>query len=247
MWEISPKQWRVYCGSSRPSIEKFRRRYPGVNLAWEGEPAIDWAARYQETVAPLCVGRRFVVLPSEKIESPWKERISIRLVPGCAFGTGEHYTTASCLRAWEGLPATPKSVFDVGCGSGILAVAAFLDGCPRVVACDNDPEACRVANETAALNGAGVTILTGSAGDVDESFDCVFANILAETLAEIFPDLCARVSPGGFLIGSGISSEKGTDINNIAIASALEVFDKRSDGEWWTFTWRKQSPLSAGS
>ncbi len=99
-----------------------------------------------------------------------------------------------------------------------------------------------MANETAALNGAGVTILTGSAGDVDESFDCVFANILAETLEELFADLCARVSPGGFLIGSGISSEKGMDIKNIAIASSLEVFDKRSDGEWWTFTWRKQSP-----
>ncbi len=203
---------------------------------------MDWAARYQATLSPLPAGRRFAVLPSETIENPWIGRIPIRLVPGSAFGTGEHYTTASCLRAWEALPARPQSVLDVGCGSGILAVAASLDGCPLVVACDNDPDACRVASETLALNHARCVLFAGSAGSVRGSFGCVIANILAETLADLFPELCARVQSGGFLIASGISREKGAGLQDLASASLLEVLDKRSDGEWWTFTWRKTTP-----
>ncbi len=220
-------------------LEKF----PGLKARWEKEPEVDWAALYQESLAPLPIGRHFVVLPSLELQNPFSERVAIRLVPAGAFGTGEHFTTSSCLRVWESLPKKPESVFDVGCGSGVLAVAAWLDGCPRVVACDNDPEACRVARETAALNGAGVLVIDGSAEAADGKFECVFANILAETLAELFPVLCARVASNGFLVGSGIANGKQMDIINIAMASSLEVLDKRSDGEWWTFAWRKKSPL----
>lgn len=214
-------------------------RYSGVTFSWEEEPEVDWAARYQASLAPVPVGRRFVVLPSPEMANPWPERTPLRLVPGMAFGTGEHYTTASCLRAFEELPAPPVRVLDVGCGSGILAAAAVLSGCSPVVACDTDPIACAVASETARANRAEYSLFVGSADGIRGTFDCVFANILAETLVEILPALVARVAPGGTLIGSGISFEKGELVREAVAAQLLEVLDKRTDGQWWTFTWRK--------
>ncbi len=201
---------------------------------------MDWAARYQASLAPLPLGRRFVVLPSPEMENPWPDRTALRLVPGMAFGTGEHYTTASCVRAFEDLPARPRSVLDVGCGSGILAAAALLCGCSPVVACDTDPAACAVARETARANAAPFSVFVGSAGGTRGAFDCVFANLLAETLVELLPVLAARVASGGVLIGSGIAFERGGVVQEVSSAQPLELFDKRTDGAWWTFAWRRK-------
>ncbi|MGA9750298.1 MAG: 50S ribosomal protein L11 methyltransferase [Acidobacteriota bacterium] len=243
LWEVGPTQWRAYFTDTAPDpVYALRKRHPEIECGWEEEPAVDWAGRYQSSLRPLAIGRRFAVLPSPALANPWSERISLRLVPGMAFGTGEHYTTASCLRLLEEMPSSPASVLDVGCGSGILAAASCKLGCPSVTACDVDADALLVAGETAAANGVSFRLVEGSAAQVEGEFGLVFANILAETLEAILPDLAARLAPGGLLAGSGIASGRQGDVLAAASSLGLVLIESRTDGEWWTLLWR--APLS---
>jgi len=241
VWEQAPDRWRIYPGPGFVLPDDFAARFPGVGAAWEEEPHVDWAAKYQASLAAFPVGRRFAVLPSPEIANPWPGRLALRLVPGGAFGTGEHFTTASCLRAFEALEPRPERVLDAGCGTGILAAAACLAGCPEVAAFDIDPEAVRVAAETAEVNGVSYHLFTGGPEAATGLFDCVFANILAETLVENMTALAARVAPGGALIASGIAFEKGDLVREAAGSQSLLLEEMRTDATWWTFRWRREA------
>lgn len=240
IWEVSAREWRAYFTTEDPRVERdLLAGDPGLRVRWERAGEEDWAARYQASLRPIPVGKRFVILPSPHLESPWPERISLRLVPGMAFGTGEHFTTSSCLRALERLDPLPASALDVGCGTGILSAAAWKLGCRSVVACDTDPEACVVSRESAAENSTPYEVVEGSAKDVSGTFHLVFANILAQTLVAILPDLSARLAPGGFLLGSGILLDLGDGVLEAASSKGLDLMERRTDGEWWTFLWRR--------
>lgn len=208
--------------------------------AWEEEVRVDWAAKYQASLRPFPVGERFVVLPAEGMANPWPGRTVLRLVPGGAFGTGEHFTTASCLRAFESLQPPPRRVLDAGCGTGILAVAARLAGCEEVAGFDIDPEAVRVAQETAEANGVALQFFTGGVESSTGEHDLVFANLLAETLVENMTGLAARVAMGGHLIGSGIAFERGEEVLSAARGQGLALEEMRTDATWWTFRWVRQ-------
>jgi ribosomal protein L11 methyltransferase len=239
IWEVSPSEWRAYFPAADSTLAaSLGRSFPLLSWTWDTEAPVDWAARYQSSLCPIALGRRFVILPSPRLANPWPRRIPLRLVPGTAFGTGEHYTTASCLRLLESLRPVPPSVLDVGCGSGILAAAACSLGSREVVACDTDPEARRVARKTRAANAAAYRVRLGSASDVRGRYALVFANILAETLLEIIPDLKARTAPGGLLAGSGILLSKGEAVNAAAERTGFRLMEFRSDGAWATFLWR---------
>lgn len=240
IWEVSPSEWRAYFETPDASLAGTLASFsPRVTAEWETEVKTDWAARYQSSLRPIALGRRFVVLPSPRLSNPWPRRIPLRLVPGTAFGTGEHYTTASCLRLLESLKPVPSSVLDVGCGSGILAAAACALGAREVVACDTDPEACRVARRTRAANRARFGVRLGSAADVPGRFSLVLANILAETLVEILPQLGGRVAPGGLLAGSGILLSKARAVEAAAETMGFILLEFRSDGAWATLLWRR--------
>jgi len=239
VWQVGPREWRAYFPEPDPThARSLSITHPEVIAAWESSERTDWAARYHASLKPLPVGRRFTILPSPRIANPWPERIPLRLVPGTAFGTGEHYTTASCLRVIDEMSLVPGSVCDVGCGSGILAVAACKLGAPTVVACDTDPEACRVARRTRAVNRVSYAVVNGSAADVKGRFALVVANILAETLVEILPDLKSRTLPGGMLVGSGIAARKAEVVSGAAKKTGFEMQAVRSDGAWVTYVWK---------
>jgi ribosomal protein L11 methyltransferase len=239
IWEVSDREWRAYFPEVDPkTAEDLLGISPDLSLHWEEEEPVDWAARYQASLRPLAVGSRFVILPSPELKNPWPGRVPLRLVPGMAFGTGEHYTTASCLRALEDLPSVPRTVFDLGCGTGILAAAAVKIGASKVVASDIDPEACEVSRQTALVNETPFEVLEGGADATAESFDCVLANILAQTLVELMPEIRKRLSANGSLIGSGILLSLGDDVLKAASDQGLELLKRRTDGEWWTFLWR---------
>lgn len=238
IWEVSPAHWRAYFFSEDPDLPRLLESLqPGLRAVWEREERVDWAARYQASLQPIAVGRRFAILPAPELLNPWPSRIALRLVPGMAFGTGEHFTTSSCLAVMEGMVPFPVSVLDVGCGSGILAAAACALGSSRVVACDVDEDACQVARETASVNGVRFQVTRGSADAVPGTFDLVLANILAETLTAILPDLRRRVAGSGLLVGSGILLAKGRAVLEAAEREGFDLLKRRSDGEWWTFLW----------
>ncbi len=240
VWEITPRQWRAYFDRTPEGIDAALAvaGFP-VETAWTEEEEVDWAARYQASLNPLPMAGRFTVLPAPDQTNPWPGRVPLRLFPGMAFGTGEHYTTSSSLAAMEAITPFPASVLDVGCGSGILSAAACLLGATRVVGCDVDGDACRVAAETAGLNDTPYRVVHGSASAVRGRFGLVLANILAETLVEIMPDLVSRVDAHGHLVCSGITCEKGRMVLKAAEARGFATAGRRTDGEWWTFVFHR--------
>lgn len=240
IWEVTPTQWRVYFDRAPEGIDAaLAAAGLPVETDWTQEEDVDWAARYQASLKPLAMGRRFTVLPAPDHTNPWPGRMPLKLFPGMAFGTGEHYTTSSSLAVMEALLPFPDSVLDVGCGSGILSVAARMLGASRVVGCDVDGDACRVAAQTAELNGTPYRVVHGSASAVRGRFRLVLANILSEILVEIMPDLDARVEADGILVCSGVTCEKGDSVLKAAGAFGLTASKRRTDGEWWTFVFHR--------
>lgn len=168
------------------------------------------------------------------------------LDPGMAFGTGNHETTRLCVErlvalaadgAQGGVDLARKRVIDAGCGSGILALSAALLGYGEVAGFDNDPEAVRVSEENAALNGLGGTVRF-RLGDLETGFaagpgDVVFANILANVLIQYARELTAAVAPGGTLILSGILAVEVEQVKAAfaAVAPAWRQ-ESRTLGEW---------------
>ncbi|MDR0901774.1 MAG: 50S ribosomal protein L11 methyltransferase [Opitutaceae bacterium] len=162
----------------------------------------------------------------------------IWLDPGLAFGTGNHETTRLCVERLAGLGVGPATrVADAGCGSGILALSAARLGCGRVIGFDNDPEAVRVSEENAALNGlAGrVEFATGDlvSGFQGQQWDIVLANILAGVLIQFARELAAAVAPGGALVLSGILASENAQVRKAfaAVAPGWQL-DWREMGEW---------------
>jgi len=243
IWERDPRTWEAFFPAPVEGLAERLAALPGrPEVSWEERVPVDWAARYQASLRPLPVGRRLVILPSPGAPNPFPHRLALRLEPGCAFGTGEHYTTASCLRVLDERLREGASVLDVGCGSGILAVAARLLGATEVVACDVDREAVRVARETAARNGVALRLVTGGAEAVRGRFGLVLANILAETLHQVLPLLKERLRPGGVLVLSGILLEKGPPLLEAAVERGLSLVERRTDGTWWTFVLALPAP-----
>ncbi len=170
----------------------------------------DWAESWKAHFHPVRVGRRFVIKPSWRDYTSAPDDILIEIDPGLAFGSGLHPTTQLCLKILEDMPLTGQSMFDVGTGSGILALAALKLGAAKVRAVDIDDIAVRVTEENFERNGyptllegegVQVEVAVGSAGDAGgRQWDIVVANILANTIIELLPDLKAALASGGSLI-----------------------------------------------
>jgi ribosomal protein L11 methyltransferase len=205
---------------------------------------VDWAERWKEHFKPLPIGPRVWIVPSWEYDfrAP-SGAVVITLDPGMAFGTGQHATTALCLELLEAGLTEPGSrrLLDVGCGSGILAIAAARLGCDEVLAIDNDPVAVSVAHENVAQNGVG-EVVRASADDVAavaQSFDWVVANIIAHTLIELARPLVERTRPGGSLVLSGVLTGQADEVIAAMGSAARElgrsppvVVDRRNRDEW---------------
>ena len=158
----------------------------------------DWGERWKEGLVPFSVGRVFIRFSWAAAALP-PGAVEVVLDPGMAFGTGTHPTTALCLAGLDALLASAPAadVLDVGTGSGLLAIAARKLGAGRVAATENDPDALRVAEENAQRNGVAIELHLAPPSAVPGSFPVVVANILANTLVDLAPQIAARLAPGG--------------------------------------------------
>ena len=206
-----------------------------VQTRMEEKENVDWIARYREAIRPVEVGD-FYVHPSW--EPPKEGKRNIEIDPALAFGSGHHETTSSCLEAIGRHVKEGDTFLDVGCGSGILGIAASMLGA-RVDACDTDPLAVENAAKNFKLNRQKPRCLwEGSAPSTPESYDVVAANIVADVLAMIAKDLKARTKPGGLLILSGILDTKEARIEEAF--GDLELLETIPRNEWRTKIYRKQ-------
>ena len=206
----------------------------------------DWSSSWKAHFKPLKVGRRLLIAPTWEETTPAPDDILLRIDPGMAFGTGGHETTRLCLelleRIMDDLPilAVPD-VLDLGTGSGILAMAAVKLGAGRVLALDIDPDAVEVARENIAVNGLEESIELGTTPleAVDGEFDIILANILAEELVRLAPDLSRRLKMGGRVILSGILAEKEGLVRKGFKNEPLVYQETVHDGEWVALLYKK--------
>jgi ribosomal protein L11 methyltransferase len=200
----------------------------------------DWSTSWKEHFKPLRVGQHLVVKPTWEDFPAGPDDVLLDIDPGMAFGTGTHPTTMLCLTVLEkllsGLRSEKKTLtaLDVGTGSGILTIAAAKLGIAHISAVDIDPEAVKIARENCLLNGVEdrVTVSDTPLALINGSFDIVLANILAEDLVRMAPDLVARVNPDGLLILSGILIEKETMVIDGYANSTMTMTEVSREGEW---------------
>ncbi len=175
----------------------------------------DWQRAWMKDFKPMCFGETLWIYPSW-YEGPAKSQHGLFLDPGLAFGTGTHPTTALCL-TWLARTMQPgQSVIDYGCGSGILALAAYVLGAFPIKAIDNDPQAIEACQANMEKNGvpAEAILLTLPEEDSPTPADIVLANILAQPLIALAPVLTALVKPGGHLLLSGILKNQMDEVEN---------------------------------
>jgi len=201
----------------------------------------DWAEAWKEHFHVERFGEHVVVVPSWRTFDPAADDVVLTLDPGMAFGTGQHETTRMCLEALERAVRPGARVLDVGCGSGILSIAAAKLGAGDVAAVDVDPNCVRVTRENALSNGVEriVHAAEGSAGDhwpfdtpAAGRFDVVVANIIARVIVAIAGPLAESLAPGGRLIVSGVIGEREAEVIGALEAAGLRVDAVRSMGDW---------------
>ena len=204
----------------------------------------NWMEAWKEHYRPIPIGRRLLILPAW-LESPEPERIAIRINPGMAFGTGTHPTTQLCLelleKVFENSPSPARRVIDVGCGSGILSIAALKLGAVEALGVDIDGESIKNSRENADTNGIGseLALGIGSVGEVLDgrfawrSAGLVLANILAPIIIRLLDaGLKELVEPGGAIILSGILKEQAQGVIEAGQARGLRLEERRRIGDW---------------
>ena len=201
----------------------------------------DWANNWKQYYEPIPVGERLLIVP-EWLEADPVGRTVLRLDPGIAFGTGSHATTRMCLEVLEDVAAPGKRVLDLGCGSGILGVAAILLGCDYTAGCDIDPKAPDAAEHNAALNGIGSDRYSVCAGDVlsDEGmrrslgtgYDIVLANIVADVIIPLSSFVWRFLSNDGVFICSGIIDFRREEVMTALRRNGFEVLKELREAEW---------------
>ncbi len=200
----------------------------------------DWAESWKEHFHVERFGERIVIVPSWREYEASAGDVVVTLDPGMAFGTGQHETTRMCLEALERAVRLGMRVLDVGCGSGILAIAAAKLGAREVLAVDVDADCVRVTDENARLNGVDGVVRSrcGSAGEAwpfeepAAEFDVVVANIIARVIIEIAPDLARALTVGGRLIVSGVIGEREREVVDSLTMAGLRVGEVRAMGDW---------------
>ena len=207
----------------------------------------DWAETWKAYIHTEKIGERIVVRPTWEEYTPSADEIVIELDPGAAFGTGAHATTAMCLRWLEHLVSPGMRVYDVGCGSGILAVAAAKLGAGEVIAMDYDPVVVSVAEENIRQNNVHNVVACESdllsACEGAAPAELITANIIADVIIRLFAQLDRHLALGGTLLASGIIDDRIADVEHAAAEHGFTVLDMTCEKEWAAMIIRRTSDL----
>lgn len=203
----------------------------------------DWANSWKEYFHTDKVGERVVIQPSWEEYEPQPDEVVLRLDPGAAFGTGTHPTTSMCLRAMEKLVKPGMTVFDVGTGSGVLAIAAAKLGAGTVRAVDYDATAVRVARENIEANDAQDVVSTAESdlfSALSGKAALVTANLIADLVIRLLPELDAHLETGGALLASGIIESRAQEVREAAETAGFFVAEDHEEKEWHAMVIRRR-------
>ena len=195
----------------------------------------DFAENWKKYYKPLRIGERIIIKPSWEDYDEKEDDIVIELDPGMAFGTGTHETTSMCAEALESFLKHGESVYDIGCGSGILSIVAAKLGADKVVGIDIDPVCIDVSKENIRLNNVENKVKVYQ-GDlfyvVSDKVDLIVSNIIAETIAGMVKNLGNYLKDDGIFIASGIILSKVELVENTLKENGYKILNTKRLGEW---------------
>lgn len=212
---------------------------------------LDWSEIWKEHFQPVRIGRKLVIIPTW-MEVSDEQRVAVKIEPGMAFGTGTHPSTQLCLEiiadllgaggtGGEDSRPTWRTLIDVGCGSGILGIAALKLGADKVLGVDLDPQAVEAARQNAAINGVAgrIELEVGSLTEVKagsyslSSAQLVVANILAPVIIQLLGEGLGEIlAPRGKLILSGILEDQAPEVETAVQVSGMSLVHKQQMGDW---------------
>ena len=197
----------------------------------------DWLNNWRKFFKPMKVGQKLIINPSWYKDTEPEGRVILNLDPGLAFGTGKHETTRLCLELLEKYLHPGDEVLDVGCGSGILGIAAVLLGAKSAFGVDIDQMAVKTANENAVLNHTDDRF-TAVYGDLTEKvegkYQIVVANIVADAIILLSESVSRFMNPDSVYIVSGIIDIRVGDVKK-AIEDRFDILEEKTDGGWYAY------------
>ena len=224
------KESRDDCGPLIMSVERMQ--------------SADWEYGWKDYYKPLEVGNRLLIIPKWE-SADIRGRVPVILDPGLSFGTGEHPTTQLCLALLEKRIQGGERVLDLGCGSGILSIAALNLGAASAVAVDIDELCQRVAAENAALNGIGPDRLAVLCGDIlsdadlleklGSGYDIILANIVADVIIALAPVVKTLLAPSGHFLCSGIIAGREAEVADALRRNGFAIADTYSAKDWYAY------------
>jgi ribosomal protein L11 methyltransferase len=241
--------WRIDAfpttAEEQAAITGVLGRFGGLRTAVEVLADADWLAMSLSGLPPVRAGRFFVYGAHDRGLAP-PNAVNLRIEAGAAFGTGHHGTTVGCLAAYDRLlKRRPfRRVLDVGCGTGVLAIAAARTGSAVALGTDIDAPSARIANENAALNAARARFVHArglNAASVRHHgpYDLVFANILAPPLVALAQDIKRALKPGGFAILSGLLRTQERRVLAAYVSRGFRLERRLHRDAWATLTLRR--------
>lgn len=239
---ISPK------ANPAEAVAFLKERYESVGIDYEIDTDVcrnsDWENNWKKYFKPIPVGEKLLIRPVWEDEFESDGRAVLNLEPGLAFGSGTHETTRLCLTALEKYITPETKMLDVGCGSGILSVAALLLGAKSAVGVDIDPLAVKTAAENGERNGFGsdkYTLYHGNLTDkISGKFDVVAANIVADAIIMLSSQIGQFMEDGGVYIVSGIIDIRESEVVAALDECGFEIIKRNEDSGWLCLECKKK-------
>ena len=229
------------------ALKKEHPEYGPMLLTIDNVADADWENNWKKFYKPMEIGERLLVVPQWE-ETKARGRMKLVLNPGLTFGTGSHATTRLCLTALDQRIHGGERVLDLGCGSGILSIAALRLGAKEAFACDIDDKCQDVAYENAALNGIGADTYTVQVGDIltnealqaaiGGGYDIVLANIVADVIIALAPAVRPLLAEHGVFLCSGIIDDRAEEVAEKLRAAGLEILETHSAEGWFSYLCR---------
>ena len=230
----------------RRELERLRSELPDKTLLSASVRDEDWENNWKEFYKPVEIGKKLIIVPQWEQTPETEERIALRLDPGLIFGTGTHPTTKMCLEALENIVHGGETMLDLGCGSGILSIAALLLGVAYATGCDIDSKAPDVAMENAALNGIYSDRFEAVAGDIlsdtalkeslgRQKYDIITANIVADVIIAVSKQAVSWLAQDGIFICSGIIGARRDEVRAALLKCEFTIKCEIEDSDWYCY------------